>query len=129
MHRQIHRLAMQPQSERASNLLFGVSYGSPSIHNLRRPQYSPGGSATMTSGGTPLTLPSNQPFNHSGQPLTPSPGGFMSTYRPVQTHQGQIGSGHPSVHAQDTQQQLSFFGQNSAPMSNFNGHQTGAEFR
>ena len=125
MHRQIHRLAMQPQSERASNLLFGVSYGSPSIHNLRRPQYSPGGSATMTSGGTPLTLPSNQPFNHSGQPLTPSPGGFMSTYRPVQTHQGQIGSGHPSVHAQDTQQQLSFFGQNSAPMSNFNGHQTG----
>ena len=38
---------------------------------------------------------------------------------------GQIGSGHPSVHAQDTQQQLSFFGQNSAPMSNFNGHQTG----
>lgn len=99
MHRQIHRLAMQPQSERASNLLFGVSYGSPSIHNLRRPQYSPGGSATMTSGGTPLTLPSNQPFNHSGQPLTPSPGGFMSTYRPVQTNQGRIGSGHPSEHA------------------------------
>ena len=121
----LHRLAMQPQTESASNLLFGGAYGSPSTLNCLRPQYTPSGSATMTAGGTPLSIPNTQPFNYSGQQFTPSPSGFMSTYRPVQTHQGRIGSGHPSEHAQDAQQQLSIFGQNSAPMSNFNGHQTG----
>ena len=75
MPHQLHRLAMQPQTESASNLLFGGRYGSPSIPSLRRPQYSPGGSATMTAGGTPLSLPNSQPFNYSGQPFTPSPSG------------------------------------------------------
>ena len=67
MPHQLHRLAMQPQTESASNLLFGGRYGSPSIPSLRRPQYSPGGSATMTAGGTPLSLPNSQPFNYSGR--------------------------------------------------------------
>ena len=59
MHRQLHRLAMQPQSERASNLLFGGPYGSPGIPSLRRPQYSPGGSAT------------NSVQNQRGRPAAP----------------------------------------------------------
>ena len=38
---QLHRLAMQPQTESASNLLFGGRYGSPSTLNHLRPQYTP----------------------------------------------------------------------------------------
>ena len=38
MPRQLHHLAMQPQTESASNLLFGGRYGSPSTLNLLRPQ-------------------------------------------------------------------------------------------
>ena len=41
----LHRLAMQPQTESASNLLFGGAYGSPSTLNRLRTQYTPGGSA------------------------------------------------------------------------------------
>ena len=38
MPRQLHRLSMQPQTESASNLIFGGSYGSPGTYDPRRPR-------------------------------------------------------------------------------------------